>query len=349
MTQVTDHPKLYIGIDIHKKSWKIHCSTDIAGGRTFTTPSSAEQLKKYVEKHFNGHQVSVAYEAGCCGYKWHRLFESYGWQSLVVNPADIARSSKHKYQKTDKIDAQLLSRELKDDRLTSIVIPSKEREAHRCLFRRRNGLVKKMRRCKTQIKMRLLYLGIHIPEELDQPTWTLAFLQWLKGLSFEFTNLDYDLSSRIREYHFLDIEIKQVSKQMKAYSRKYHKTDYFLLRTVPGIGKVVATGILAEIGDLRRFKNFKQFASYVGLIPGVQQSGEKTKMTGKTMRAHKHIRSLIVEGTWQAIRIDPSLQAYYRKHKGRDTKQAIFKTAHKLLSKIFAVIKSGNPYEIGLT
>lgn len=111
-------------------------------------PPDPEQLLKCVTKHFPDHEVSVAYEAGCCGYYAHRCFESYGWRSLVVNPADIHRKGKELHTKTDKIDAQLISRELKDGRLESIILPDKKREELRSLFRPRNDLVKDYRRVK---------------------------------------------------------------------------------------------------------------------------------------------------------------------------------------------------------
>ena len=116
-TQITAHSKLYIGIDIHKRSWKIHCSTDLFSGKSISMEPYPELLQKYVLKHFPDFQVSVAYEAGCCGYYAHRCFESYGWSYMVVNPADIHRKGKEKYTNTDRIDEQLISRELKDGRL----------------------------------------------------------------------------------------------------------------------------------------------------------------------------------------------------------------------------------------
>jgi len=114
-TQLTaELPKLYIGIDIHKRSWKVHCSTDLFSGKSFSMSPDPKKLQNYVLKHYPDDNVSTAYEAGCCGYYAHRCFESYGWQSLVVNPADIHRKGKERFTKTDRIDAQLISRELKD-------------------------------------------------------------------------------------------------------------------------------------------------------------------------------------------------------------------------------------------
>lgn len=116
---------------------------------------------------------------------------------------------------------------------------------------------------------------------------------------------------------------------------------------MPGIAGIVASGILAELGDLRRF-NFNDLSGYVGLVPGIQQSGEKIKMQSTTKRAHHLMRSYFIEAAWQAVRADPAMQAYYRKHAGKDSKRIIFKVGHKLLSRTLAVIKTEVPYQIGI-
>lgn len=149
--QITANPKLCIGIDIHKRSWKVHCATDLSSGRAFSMRPAPELLRDYVDRHFTGHDVATAYEAGCCGYHAHRCFEGYGWHSLVVNPADIFRKGKERHTKTDRIDAQLIARELKDSRLSGIVVPDCKREQLRSLFLRRNDLVKDMRQIKSYI------------------------------------------------------------------------------------------------------------------------------------------------------------------------------------------------------
>lgn len=64
-TQITADSKLYIGIDIHKRSWKVHCSTELFSGKSFSMVPEPDQLKVYDDKHFSHHEVSVAYEAGC--------------------------------------------------------------------------------------------------------------------------------------------------------------------------------------------------------------------------------------------------------------------------------------------
>ena len=347
-TQITASPKLYIGIDIHKRSWKVHCSTDLFSGKSFSMVSEPEHLKSYVDKHFQNHEVSVAYEAGCCGYYAHRSFKRYGWESLVVNPADIHRRGKERYTKTDRIDAQLISRELKDGRLTSIHVPDTHRESLRSLFRRRNDLVKDFRRIKSYIKMQLLYFGIKIPAQYDNDHWSHGFRNWLDQLIFQYPIAKSSLESRMRYFRFIDEDLRLVSNQLRAYCRKHFKKDYYLLRSIPGIGGIVACGILSELGDLRRFNSIKHLSGYVGLAPGVYQSGANSKTMGITPSAHRLIRSYFIEASWQAIRADPAMQAYYLKHNGKNVKSIIIKVDRKLLSRSLAVIKTETPYTIGV-
>lgn len=88
-------------------------------------------------------------------------------------------------------------------------------------------------------------------------------------------------------------------------------------------GPLTAAALLTEAGDLRRFSSFKQFASYIGLVPGVYQSGETYKTMGINPRGHKLLRSYMIEAAWVAVRQDPVMQAYYRSHYGKNLKRII--------------------------
>lgn len=347
-TKDTTESKLFIGIDVHKRSWKIKTATDLFDGISLTIPPTGYALKKYVDRHYTGFEVYCCYESGCCGFSHDRLFKSFGWHSKVVNPADVHRPSKAQFQKTDKIDARSLCKELKDGRLSGIHVPDVEREQLRCLFRRRNELVKQMRKVKTRLLMQLLYLGIEIPKEYDNSHWSHNFRNWIRSLSFDYTTMDYCLSTRLSSFEFVDKQIREVSTALRAYCRKHYKKDYYLLRSVPGVGGIVACGIICELGDLRRFKNFKQLASYVGLIPCMRQSGDTHTTTGLTPRANRLMRSYLVEATWQSLRYDPVMQGYYRSHSGKDVKRILVKVARKLLSRIHAVIRTEIPYQVGV-
>lgn len=348
-TQVTTRaPKLYIGLDIHKKSWRFHFTTDLFSGSGHTFPSGSELIHNYVEKNYAEYEVSIAYEVGCFGYKPARDFESFGWDTYVVNPADIPRPSKSKFMKTDKIDAKNISQQLKSGNLKKITIPEPIRESLRALTRQRTALVRDYRRIKSRIKSLLLYNHIRVPEGMDSPKWPKRFLEWLAELDMGYVNTNLTMASMLKQYHYIDLEIKEVSNAMRKYCKIHHKKDYMLLRSVPGIAGITASYILSELGDLRRFPSFKRLASYVGFIPRIHQSGEGMYTGGSTPRANRHVRNMIVEASWQAIRKDPVMQNYYRSHKGKNAKAVIFKVGRKLLSKIHGVIRSEIPYSVGV-
>ncbi len=156
------------------------------------------------------------------------------------------------------------------------------------------------------------------------------------------------MRSMLALYDFIEGELKTLSTSIRAYCKKNYKKDYELLRSVPGIAEHTASYILSEAGDIRRFSSFKKFASYIEFIPSMHQSGETIYHGGSTPRANRHVRNMIIEASWIAVRIDPVMQNYYRSHAGKNAKAAIFKVGRKMLSKIMTVIKTEVPYTVGV-
>lgn len=345
-TQITASPKLFIGVDIHKKSWSVHFHTDLFTHRGFTMPPVAEQLLEYVQNNFATHKVSLAYESGCCGFSAARSFISYGWEVTVVNAADIPRIQKHQFQKSDRIDSRMLSRCLQQGQLKAIYIPDVEQDELRSLVRHRNSLVKQLRQVKLQIKSMLLYHGVVIPEQYDNPNWSHAFINWMGNLQWQYVPAAITINSKIVILKTLHKEYLQAANELRKYCRTHFKKDYYLLKSIPGIGGYLASAILAELGDIRRFSNEKQFSSYIGMIPAIHNSGATERTTGVTPRSKILLRSYLIEAAWVAIRRDPAMQAYYRKHIGNNIKNIIVKVAHKLVTRILSVIKNETPYQI---
>ena len=345
-TEITALPKLYIGIDIHKKSWSVHIRTDISDHKNFTVPADPSVVYDYVNKHFMGYQIALTYEAGCCGFSAARYFMQMGWEVTVVNPADVPTNNKQYYQKTDALDCRNLSRQLSLGELKGIFVPDEGEDELKSLLRHRAAITRQLRTAKTHIKSFLLYQGIKIPAQYDNPNWTRAFIVWLKELKWHFTTGKSCLDSKLRVYEFIHTEYLQLANELRAYCRKHHKKDYYLLKSIPGVGGYLASALLAELGNIRRFSNEASFASYVGLIPMMRNSGGTENVFGVTPRCRGLLRSYIVEAAWVALRLDPQMQAYYRTHIGKNPKSIIVKIARKLLNRILSVIKTETPYQI---
>lgn len=339
-------PKIFIGLDIHKKSWTVSIQTDLFFHKTYSMPSNAEDLYLYVERTFPDHDVDLVYEAGCCGFSAARYFLNLGWNVIVVNPADVKTGDKERYQKTDSLDSKNLSNQLKSGVLNGIFIPTEEHEQFTTLARHRTQVTKKLRQTKSHIKSMLLFHGIKVPDEFDNPNWSKDFISWLEEIKFSTSCGDLALQGKIRMFKFIKSEYLEIANQMRAHCRKNNKKDYNLLRSIPGIGGYLASVILAECGDIRRFNNEGQFSSYIGLVPGMYNSGGSEKCLGITPRSRSQLRSYLVEAAWVAIRKDTEMQNYYRKHQGKNIKSVIIKVAHKLARKILSVIKTETAYQI---
>jgi len=345
-TQITAMPKLYIGLDIHKKSWSVHFATDLCDHRSLTMPAEPEKLEQYVTNNFALHCVSIAYESGCCGFCAARYFLQLGWQVMVVNAADIPRIQKQQFQKTDRIDCRLLCRHLRQQQLKAIYIPTEEQDQLRSLVRHRNLIVKQLRQVKLHIKSMLLYQGVSLPFEYDNANWSKAFIAWLQNLQWQFSPAAYSMHSKLRILIHLHKEYLNCANELRSYCRQQHKKDYYLLKSIPGIGGYLAASILAELGDLRRFNNEDQLSAYIGMIPAIRSSGGTQTTVGITPRSKSLIRSYLIEAAWIAVRRDPQMQAYYRRHYGKNIKNVIVKVAHKLVKRILSVIKNERPYRV---
>ena len=339
-------PKIFIGLDIHKKSWSVSIQTDLFFHRTFSMPSVSEDLFQYVERTFPNHDVYLVYEAGCCGFSTARYFLNLGWHVLVVNPSDVKTGDKERYQKTDALDSKNLSNQLKAGVLKGVYIPTEAHEQFTSFARHRTQVTKKLRQSKLHIKSMLLFHGITIPEEFDNSNWSKDFIAWLENIKFSSSCGELALQGKLRMYKFIRSEYLEIANQMRAHCRKTQKKDYNLLKSIPGIGGYLASVILAECGDLRRFNNEGQFSSYIGLVPGIYNSGGSEKCLGITPRSRSQLRSYLVEAAWVAIRKDTEMQQYYRKHQGKNIKSVIIKIAHKLARRILSVIKTETPYQI---
>lgn len=97
--------RIYVGMDIHTKSWSISILTDNFEHKTFTQPPNVEVLVNYLKRNFPGGSYKSVYEAGYCGFWIHDRLQEHGVQCFVVNPADVPTKDKERRSKTDRVTA----------------------------------------------------------------------------------------------------------------------------------------------------------------------------------------------------------------------------------------------------
>lgn len=341
---------LYIGIDVHKKQWSVSIYSATTHHRTFSQPPTPEALKSYLDHHFPSAQVLCAYEACKFGYWIYRQLTAYGYQCLVVNPADIPTSNKEASDKTDPIDSRKIGKSLRAGLLSSIHVPDQYTEGDRQLFRYRRRLLSDLTRVKNRIKDKFLFTGISIPAELDNSNWSKGLLNWIRQAQLPDAHTRLTVDMLLDQYYFLYRHFLKTSIEVRKLQRESrYKNRAKLLRTIPGIGPLTTVELLTEIEDINRFASFKKFNSFVGFKPSSHSSGDRDWKGRLTYRQHKGLRSSLIECAWTTISKDPVMLQRYEELKKRLTgKRAIVIIARKLASRIYYVLKHEKPYELGL-
>ena len=307
-------------------------------------------MAAYLKEHFPRAKYKTAYEAGKFGFWIQRQLTAPGIECLVVNPADIPKSQKDTLHKTDPRDACNLGLRLQSGVLKSIHIPDEQQEADRVLLRHRKRILKDLTRCKNRIKGMIAFSGIDLPEQYDNASWSHNFILWLKALDCRQSSRRQALNYMIAQMEFLGKELLSISNDIRKMMREQrYKTNYYLLRTIPGIGPLTAGSLLVETGDVKRFETFYHLNSFLGLLPMEHSSGENENKGILAVRKHRQLRSDLVESAWTAKRTDPAMSRCLQQQlKRKDSKIVIIKIARKLLNRIRYVLINQRAYEYGI-
>ena len=158
------------------------------------------------------------------------------------------------------------------------------------------------------------------------------------------------LKAHLDELHHLKQIIASLNRAIILLSREAEYREMVrLLKTVPGISTLTAMIFLTELCELARFASLDQLASYVGLIPDIESSGETEHIENLTHRRNPQLRALLIEAAWVAARKDPVLLLAFNEYCQRMKKtRAIIKIARKLLNRIRYVLKNQVEYVPGV-
>ena len=341
--------KIFVGIDVHKDSWRVAVAPEVGVIKGHSQHPSAKELIDFLQKNYPDGDYHAVYESGFSGFSTYYALQEVGIGCIVVHAADVPTTQYEEAMKTDRIDAAKLARSLKAGLLKGIYIHARDDIDARSVIRIRKTIQKQLCGYKSRIKHMLHSNGVLFPERFSRSGthWSRAFIKWLEE--------DVVLLSATRDS--LDLLLVQVravretllkaTRKMRALSRSERfKREHDLLLTIPGIGTNVAMSILTEIGSIGRFRNEREFASYLGLIPTSHSSGDKVAHGEKTFRGNKKLGPQLIEAAWVSIVRDRELGCAYFDYKKRmEPQKAIVRIARKLSNIILSVLKNGKAYE----
>jgi transposase len=287
----------YVGLDVHKETIAVAIadarSSDVRFyGEIKNTPEAAAALlKKLGDRHKRLH---IVYEAGPCGYGLYRQINAAGHRCEVVSPAHTPRRAGDRV-KTDRRDAIMLSRLARAGELTTVWVPDETHEAMRDLIRARHVCVKDLRQARQRIQGFLLRHG----RRYQGAVWKKTHRVWLGNQTFA------DPAQQIAFQTYLNAVDQAVDRKTLIEGQIAELVPAWslgpvveALQALRGVALTVAAGVVAEIGDMRRFNNPRQLMAYLGLVPGERSSGESRRLTSITKAGSTVARRLLVEAAW---------------------------------------------------
>lgn len=339
---LTKDDRLYVGVDVHKKSYAVAVWLNNAFAIDFVMPADNLQLASMLDKTRIALK-QVVYEAGPTGYSLARTLQQANLPVQVIAPSKTPRQSAPD-SKTDRLDCRKLAEYAAKGLLKPITAPSVQQEADRQLCRLREILADKQRKVKLQIKSFLLQHGIDEPAGLA--SWSLPSLEALSRIRLS-SQLRYCLDTLLANLHFLRIQLKQTEQQLRqVFDQKHLCTKIKILTTHPGVGPTIARQFATEIFNPKRFKDKTQIAKYIGLTPMVNQSGESLREGPITKTGRPQLRSNLIEASWIWIRKDAyAYKTYIRLlHNTGHGNKAITAMARRLAIHLWRMSCDNRPY-----
>ena len=285
-----------LGLDVHAAKVAICVQVDGATPQPSQLIESERTLGWIAalrRKHPKARVVSC-YEAGPMGYALHRQLVAAGIENVVVTPQRLDIDGRG--QKTDRLDARALVERL--DRyvggnrhaLRIVRVPTPEEEQARSLVRMRTQLLRTRRKHEARGRGVLLAQGIRV----QGPWWrerTWAKLaptlpDWLRRIVAVWQKLALEA----------DQEERLVREELEAAAPA---------ELPRGVGALTWVTLAREILDWSRFNNRRQVASYTGLCPGINQSGDRTHYRGVNRHGNPAVRHALVELVWRLLRWQP--------------------------------------------
>jgi transposase len=339
--------QVFAGLDVDKHSIAVTFCNHEGLLRSLRLPYSAAQLLNYVRQHFPQQRLAFVYEAGPTGFGLYDELVAAGHPCLVVAPSMVPQAPGARV-KTNRLDSQKLSEGLRGGQLRSIHVPSPKYRELRHLVQLRDTQVQQLTATKCRIKALLLYEGIPFPDKGDH--WSARVLDELLALPCS-EAVRFKLDQLIGTLHFHFNAAAAAQKQIRHYCQKDEelRQSISLLTTIPGIGVIVATHLVARLGDPALITNVRQIAGFLGLVSSEHSTGDKQNRGEITRAGDSRLRNKLIQSAWVTIRKDPELREFYERVYQRHAKKvaarkAIVAVARKLTTRIYAVLKEQRPF-----
>lgn len=291
---------VYVGMDVHKESFTL-CAYTLEkekGSYSRRTPADYKEVLKYLEflrtVYGNDTIFVCGYEAGCLGYTLYHQLTDHHVDCVILAPTTMLEQRGKKRIKTDKRDAEIIGRCLAQHNYSPVHVPTASDEEVKEFLRMRDDHKLALKKVKQQI---LAFCLRHNYRYDGNSHWTAAHINWLKLLTPEALYKEI-LDEYLLTYTTLSDKLERLDKRIEELAAKdEYKEAVRKLCCFIGVKTHTALSVIVEVGDFKRFASAEKFASYIGLVPGEDSSGDSQTRLGITKAGNRHVRMLLTEAS----------------------------------------------------
>ena len=282
-----------IALDLAKNVIQVH-AVDRSGRRVLGKPLKRDQVLPFM-------QTLAPCEVGmqACGgsHHWARQFQAMGHRVTLLPPPYVKPFVVG--QKNDANDAAAICTAMAQPERPTVSVKSVAQQDMQALHRVRSARVAERTARVNQIRGLLAEYGLVVPQGRLMLRRALPVLleDTANGLSAQFRQL---VAEMYDELVALDARVEQLTQRIQAQVRDDEAAQR--LMQLPGVGPLTASALLTAVGDARQFRNGRQMAAFLGLVPKQHSSGGKARLLGIHKRGDSYLRGLLVHGARSVLR-----------------------------------------------
>lgn len=280
-----------LGIDLAKDVFQLH-GTDATGKRVLKKRLSREKLIEFVA---NLKPCLIGFEACLGAHYWARIFEQMGHTVKIMAPKFVKPYIKS--NKNDANDAAGIAEAVTRPEMRFVAVKSIEQQDVLLLHRARELVMRQKTALVNQIRGLLIEFGIVIPKGVSR---IAQLIQVLEDNKTQLTERSTAVFARMYE------QFKNYNEQIKLYDNDIEQMSAQNsmcqeIMKIEGVGIITASAVVATVGDAKTFKNGRQMAAWLGLVPRQHSSGNTIKLSSISKRGDGYVRKLLVHGARSVV------------------------------------------------
>jgi transposase len=329
-----------IGLDIAKQVFQVH-GVDAAGGVVLSRQLRRGEVRKFFAKLAG---CVVGMEACASAHYWAREIVALGHEVRLMPPTRV-KAYGRRGRKNDRADAAACCEAVTRPSMCFVPIKTPDQQAALMLHRARQMLIEQRTRLGNAIRAHLGELGIVARKGAGGLAALLLMLETAQDERVP-AAIRPILRPLVEQWRGAALQIAVLDRQIAAWHASNDASRR--LATIPQIGPIIASALLATAGDAARFKNGRQFAAWIGLVPSQNSTGGKERLGAITKAGDRYLRQLLVvaaSGMIRRVRANPRLSPWLAQLLARKpAKQAAVALANKLARIAWALLATGQTY-----